>query len=216
MPTGTRDYQAWHAGYDDPGSALSWRLRTVQAWVSRALDEHAGQVQVLSLCAGDGRDVIEVLAARPDRERVRATLLELHPGIADRARSAVAAAGLGEQVEVRSVDAGKSDAFAGLAPADVVLLVGVLGNIGEEDLPTTIAACPQLCTPGATLIWSRGRGAEVGDRDTEVRAWFTAAGFEELDHAALEDGSRPALGAVRYDGPPRPVVPGRRWFTFRR
>jgi hypothetical protein len=208
---GLRDYEEWHRSYDDPGSGLSWRLRRVQAHVSDALDQRSGPVRLLSACSGDGRDVIGVLAGRPDADRVRAVLLELHPGIADRARAAAAATGLAG-VEVRTVDAGTTDAYAGAVPADVVLLVGIFGNISDEDLGRTIHAAPQLCAPGATLLWSRAR--DERDLNAEVRAQFTAAGFAELAYETLNRDRTPALGVVRYTGPPVDLVPGQRLFTF--
>ncbi len=210
-----RDYEQWLQGYDDPASGLSWRLRTVQAAIAAALDRTSGPARLVSACAGDGRDVIGVLAGRQDADRVSATLLELHPDIAERARAAAVRAGV-PQVRVRTTDAGRSDAYAGLVPADLVLLVGIFGNIDAADLHATIAAAPQLCAPGATLVWTRGRGGTLGDRDAEVRAAFRAAGFTELEHATHERGHRPAVGVVRYDGPPVPLEPGTTWFTFRR
>jgi hypothetical protein len=144
-------------------------------------------------------------------DRVRAVLLELHPGIADRARAAAAAAEL-VGVEVRTVDAGTTDAYAGAVPADIVLLVGIFGNISDHDLWRTIEFAPQLCAPGAVLFWSRGR--DEGDLNAEVRARFAAAGFLELAYETLERDGMPALGVVRYDGPPVDLVPGRRLFTF--
>jgi hypothetical protein len=118
-------------------------------------------------------------------------------------------------VEVRVADAGFTDAYVGAVPADIVLLVGIFGNIGDADLAGTIAAAPQLCAPGATLIWSRG--CEGADRNDVVRERFVAAGFTEIDHAVF-DGSdpRPAIGVVRHEGPAPPLEPGRRLFTFRR
>jgi hypothetical protein len=208
---GMRDYDEWHSQYDDPDSDLSWRLRRVQAHLADALERHPGPCQVVSACSGDGRDVLQVLADRDDADRVRAVLLELHLGIADRARAAAAAAGLAG-VEVRTVDAGTSDAYAGAVPADIVLLVGIFGNIGDDALWRTIAAAPQLCAPGATLLWSRGR--DEGDLNDEVRARFTAAGFAELAYETLDRDGWPALGVVRYDGPPVDLVPGQSLFTF--
>lgn len=221
MSTELRDYEAWHDGYDEAGSGLSWRLSTVQRYLSAVLDSSGldrreGPFQVLSVCAGDGRDIIGVLTGRADAARVHATLLELHPGIADSARRRVDEAGLAEQIEVRTVDAGTSDTYRDLPPADLVLLVGIFGNISDEDLQRTVTASPGLCAPGAALLWSRGRGGTLTDRNDAVRAWFGAAGFTELDYATSDRGHRPALGLVRYDGPPRPVHPGQRWFTFTR
>ena len=208
----TRDYQAWHDQYGDPASLLPWRLGVVQGWLRDALDRTSGPVRVVSACSGDGRDILGVLAERDDRARVSTTLVEAHPGIADAARARVAELGL-DAVTVRTADAGVTDAYVGAVPAAVVLLVGIFGNISDEDVAATIAAAPALCAPGATVLWSRSRG-EVGDLDAQVRDWFRAAGFTELDHATRDDGGRPAVGVVRYDGPAVELVPGRRLFSF--
>jgi hypothetical protein len=212
-----RDYEQWHDQYDDPGSALSWRLGVVRAAIAAELDRRAGPVRVVSVCSGDGRDLLGVLAERTDADRVVATLLELHPAIAERARAAAAAF---PGVEVRTVDAGDSSSYLGAVPADLVLLVGVLGNLTPEDLRGTIAATPQLCAPDATVIWTRGLSGDA--RNDEVRRGFTAAGFTELDYREfedVEDGSDPdltrtAVGVARLAGDPAPLEPGRRLFTF--
>lgn len=206
-----RDYEAWHRGYEDPASTLPWRLGVVQQAIDVALDERTGPVRVLSACSGDGRDVIGVLSRRTDADRVSARLIEVHPTIARAAERAAAAAGL-PAVSVHAADAGETDAYVGAVPAEVVLLVGIFGNITDRDIARTIAAAPQLCAPGATLVWSRGR--DGGDRNAEVRAWFAAAGFDEIAYRTLDEGTRPAVGIARYVGEPADLVTGQRLFTF--
>ncbi|MEV4896956.1 hypothetical protein AB0K48_47160, partial [Nonomuraea sp. NPDC055795] len=51
------DWHGWHTGYDAPGSPLWRRLRVVRAAISGVLD--AGARTVVSLCAGQGRDLLE-------------------------------------------------------------------------------------------------------------------------------------------------------------
>lgn len=206
--SGTRDYLDWHRRYDDPGSSLSWRLERVRHHIGSALDDHPGPTRVLSVCSGDGRDLLPVLAERRDADRVSAVLMELHPDLAQQARDAAAAARLA-QVVVRTVDASAAEAYRGAAPADVVLLVGIFGNVADDDVWRLIAFAPQLCRPGATLVWSRGRrfsrdlpGVTAGDLNDAVRARFAAAGFSEIAYEPHDSGSLPALGVVRYDGPP--------------
>jgi hypothetical protein len=219
----TRDYQDWHQSYDDPDSSLSWRLQRVRRYVHDALDRLPGDVRLLSVCSGDGRDVLGVLAQRGDADRVSGVLLELHPGLAQQARDAAAAAGL-SQVEVRTVDASRVDAYRGAVPADIVVLVGVFGNIADVDVWRLIGFAPQLCRPGATLVWSRGRtfsralpGVTAGDLNDEVRARFSAAGFDELDYETHQEDGGPALGLVRYAGPPVELRPDQpTLFTFLR
>ena len=185
----------------------------VRDYLRRALDEHAGPVRVLSLCAGDGRDVIGVLAERDEADRVSAVLVELDPHIAETGRVAARQAGL-DGVEVRTLDAADPTGYADAWPADVVLLVGIFGNISHDDLWRTIDTAPALCRPGATLLWSRGRDRD--DLNDAVRARFAAVGFTELGYDAREDGSRPALGLLRYDGPPvGPPAPGPLFTFFR-
>lgn len=206
-----RDYEAWHRGYDDPASSLSWRLGRVRHYLHEALDECAGPVRIVSACAGDGRDVIGVLRERDDADRVSATLIELHPAIAEAAADAARAAGLGG-VAVRTADAGSTDAYAGAVPADVVLLVGIFGNITDADIERTIAAIPTLCAPAATVVWSR---APRGQGNARLRTWFAEAGFAELDYAEHEQaGDRTGLGVTRFVGGPVPLPAGRRLFTF--
>jgi hypothetical protein len=208
-----RDYLKWHDGYDNPSSDLSWRLRQAQAYIRQALDHLEGPVTVISLCAGDGRDVLQVLADRNDSARVRTTLIELHPVLAQRARTFAADAGL-TGVTVRSQDAGNTTAYAGSVPADLVIMMGIFGNISDDDVRRTIQTAPQLCRPGATLLWSRSTNGT--DQNASVRAWLADAGFTELGYREFDQdqAERAALGSARYGGPLQPLVPGRQLFTF--
>ena len=113
-------WETWHGAYADPASSLSRRLRVVQKQISRWLDATAPQpVRVVSLCAGDGRDLLEVLAGRDDADRVTATLVELDPRLAGRARDRARG---WSGIEVRTADAGDYEVYADLPPADLVLL----------------------------------------------------------------------------------------------
>jgi hypothetical protein len=210
-----RDYLKWHEAYDDPSSDLSWRLHQVQAYIRSALDQMDGEGTVLSLCAGDGRDVLEVLAERDDSARIQTTLLELHPVLAQRGREFAAASGLAN-VTVRTVDAGNSTAYADAIPADLVIMIGIFGNISDDDVRRTIMTAPQLCRPGATLLWSRATGPD--DANSLVRQLLPTAGFVELDYREfdLDEKERAALGSARYAGPPQPLITGRQVFTFLR
>ena len=110
---GDRDWLEWHRPYDVPGSSLAVRLSLVQGHIVRALDEApAGEIRIVSMCAGQGRDVIGALRAHPRRADVRARLVELDPRNAVIAREMADAAGLG-RVEVVTGDASVSDAYLG-------------------------------------------------------------------------------------------------------
>ncbi len=210
---GRMDWLAWHERYADPGSPLSRRLRLVQRHIAEFLDERPEpSLAVLSLCAGQGRDLIGVLADHPGAGRVHARLIELDERNATAARAAAGAARL-PGVTVLQADAADPANFTGAVPADLVLLVGVLGNISDSDARTTIGALPMLCATGATVVWTRTRRAP--DRTPAVRAWFAAAGFAEQTFDA-PDGVLFSVGVHRFTGRPRPLASGGRLFTFTR
>ena len=208
-----RDYVAWHDAYDDPQSSLSWRLSVVRSWIERTLDELSSPFRVLSVCAGDGRDVLGVLALRPDLANVDVTLLEIDPVLAARARSQAAHLHPRIRVDVRVVDAGDPAAYSEAVPADLVLLVGIFGNISDADLARTIAAAPGMCRPGATVLWSRGR--HRGDRTDAIRRCFFAAGFDQIGLDTLDRDGHPTVGAMRFLDETTPM-PTQRLFTFLR
>ena len=90
-----RDWVEWHQAHADPALGLSARLRCVRRHLSRAIDQAAaGRVQLVSLCAGQGHDVIGVLETHPRRDEVIAVLVEAGPRNAELARHRAAAAGL--------------------------------------------------------------------------------------------------------------------------
>ena len=141
------DWSEWHDAYERPDSGLADRLDAVRAEINRRLDQTAPDpVRVISACAGDGRDLLGVLAGRSDAGRVSALLVEYDAALVTRARAAADA--LGARVEVRQADAADSSVYADAAPADLVLLCGIFGNVSDNDVRATIGAAPQLCGPG--------------------------------------------------------------------
>jgi hypothetical protein len=205
------DWQRWHNDYDQPGSGLARRLSVVQGQVRAALDRApAGAVRVISLCAGQGRDVLDVTAGHPRRADVRARLVELDPRLSSFAEERARELGLQDQVEVVTGDAALIDQYGGMVPADVVLVCGVFGNISDEDIAATIDTCPQLCETGATLIWTRHR--EEPDLVPQICEWFEARGFERVWVSDRDAGF--GVGVHRFTGEPQPLVPGRTLFSF--
>ncbi|GAA2756878.1 class I SAM-dependent methyltransferase family protein [Actinopolymorpha rutila] len=204
-------WQEWHEPYADENSPLSRRLRLVQQHIASWLDQRSDErLTVVSACAGQAHDLIGVLAARADAHRVQATLLEYDTGNVAAAKVAADRAGLSDLV-IRQADAGQLSSYAGTHPADLVLMVGVFGNITDADVKRTIAALPQLCAEGATVIWTRTRRAP--DLTPAVREWLRDAGFvEEAFHAP--DGVRFSVGVHRFEGTPRPLDVTGAIFTF--
>ncbi len=206
-----RDWVEWHQAYDAPDSPLARRLVLVQDQLRFALDRApAGPVRLLSLCAGEGRDVLGVLASHPRRDDVRARLLELNPKLSAAARAEAAAQQL--ELEVRTTDAGLTDGYVGAVPADVVLVCGVFGNVSTEDIEAIITSLDQLCAAEASVLWTRHRFPP--DMTPTIRDWFAQSGFRELAFDVLGDSDYVSVGHHAFAGQPAALQTGRRLFTF--
>jgi hypothetical protein len=207
---GNGDWYGWHARYDTPGSALGRRLAVVQRHIGLVLDGAApGPLRALSLCAGQGRDLIGALAGHPRRHDVTARLVELDPRNAAFAARAAEAAGL-PRVEVRVGDAALVDQYADLVPADLVLVCGVFGNVSDADIAATIGHLGGLCATGGTVIWTRHR--EPPDLVPDICRWFAAEGFEL--HWLSDPDAGFGVGVHRFAGHPRSLRLGARMFSF--
>jgi ACT domain-containing protein len=186
-------------------------LLLVRRRIREALhDQPPGPVRVLSMCAGQGRDLIGALAGHPRRADVRARLVELDPRNADRAWESARSAGLAG-VDVVTGDAGVSTVYEAVVGVHIALVCGVFGNITDTDIRHTITELPRLCAPGATVIWTRHR--EPPDLTPTVRAWFAESGFAELAFDSAAD-TWIGVGTHRLTGPALPYLPDVRLFEF--
>jgi len=216
---GDSHWVRWHAPYEDPSSGLSLRLRTVQSMVRAALDEipgpdiHREPIRMVSLCAGQGRDVIDVVASHPRGPEVSALLVELDPALAAFARERAVAAGPGvaERIRIVEGDASQSHWYADDVPADIVLVCGVFGNISPADITRTIQAMRGFCVEGGHVVWTRHR--RPPDLTPAIRADFAAAGFTELAFEAPENTVM-TVGHHRLDEATALFDPGLRLFDF--
>jgi hypothetical protein len=205
-PRAGRDWIAWHQGYDQD-SPLHHRLIAVQRRIRDALlASPAGPIRVVSACAGEGRDLFGALDLHPRAPDVRGRLVELDVELARRA-----AASAPPGIEVVCADAGRTDAYVGAVPADLVLVCGVFGNITDADVRGTIGALPTLCASSATVVWTRHR--RPPDLTVDIQGWFAAAGFEPIAFDAPADFEW-SVGVQHFTGDPEPIVAGRRLFSF--
>jgi hypothetical protein len=211
--TSGRDWYAWHDTYEDADSTLARRLTVIQGWLRQALDQlPAGPVRLISMVAGQARDVEGVLRDHPRAGDVSGRIVEL-----DRRNSAVAREALsriaGDRIEVVTGDASQADAYLGATPAEILVVVGLFGNIAEADIERTIRLLPGFAAPGGYVVWSRGVGRRGAvDLNPTVRQWFAQAGFTELEHTYI-DGHQ-GLGFHRFDGTPTPFPAGAKLFEF--
>jgi hypothetical protein len=179
----------------------------VQRHIRDALDAcRPGPIHMVSVCAGQGHDVIGALADHPRAGDVRARLVEL-----DAVNVAQAQTNAPAEVDVVCADASDTNAYDGAVPAEIVLANGVFGNISDADIEHTINVLPSLCAPHATVLWTRHR--RPPDVTPQIRGWFTAAGFDEVAFEGPE-GFIFGVGVHRLARDPDPFEPGVKLFDF--
>ena len=205
-----RDWHEWHAAYDNPDSGLAQRLSWVQDQIAAVLDAApAGSLRAISLCAGQGRDLIGVLAGHPRARDVTARLVELDPRNTEVAARLAADSGLGN-VEIVTGDASLTSQYAGLVPADLVLACGLFGNMTDAHVKQMIGYCAQLCAEGGTVIWTRARWEP--DLVPGICAWFEQRDFERVSLTSADYVQ--CVGAHRRAARPEPLEPDAVMFTF--
>ncbi|GAC1435025.1 MAG: hypothetical protein NVSMB6_31930 [Burkholderiaceae bacterium] len=160
------------------------------------------------MCAGDGRDLLGVLPQHPRASDVGGRLVELDPMLAERARTVAPRA-----IEIACRDAGHSEAYDGVVPANLLLCCGLFVIVSDEDILNTIHAWPMLCAPNARVIWTRGAFSTGPDLRETVRSWVTLVGFEEIAFDGPPESY--GVGVAKMVRAPEPYRPGVRLFTFR-
>lgn len=203
-----KDWLKWHDAYEDDNSELSQRLIIVKGWLSELINERG--TRIISICAGQGNDVIDVLSDTKIPQ-VSAHMLESDKRNVRVAKERINKANLEKTVNVVETDAGLSDSYLGLVPADIVLACGVFGNIEDEYIFTTIDFLPQCLKSEGSVIWTRSR--RQPDITPKIRRYLKEHQFEELDFVAPEK-TKISVGVNRYKGEPAELQTGKKIFEF--
>lgn len=205
----TMDWHQWHGAYEH-NPALQKRLALVRKHLSRCLDRSApGEIRIISVCAGDGRDVLKTLADHKRIGDARVRLVEMDPNLVADGENACRALHLSNQVEFVIGDAGHPDPYRTVAPAHIVLMCGMLGLVNARELPNVVRAMQALCAHKGHVVWTRRLDWRNGVRQTMVlqgllaKGGFRRAALNLTSFGAMLSrtaGPSFAVGTHRYDG----------------
>jgi hypothetical protein len=191
------------------------RLAAVQDHLSESLElATPGPVRIVSLCAGDGRDVIGVLPTHPRRDDVRAWLVELDRDSVAAGIEQRHAAGLDDRVEFIQGDATDYATYRGLLPCDIVLMCGVLGHVRPVERSLLVQRLRAFCKPRGAVIWTRGVKRGMA-RYNEFKSLFEDHSFE-LARETLTPEGKWGICAHRYAALPCDAPESGRIFQFQR
>lgn len=194
-------WQSWHENYRN-SLPLRARLEEVSQQVTDAINAiESPRVHVLSLCSGDGRDLLKVLLSGNTNKAVDATLIELDPILVEQGREAFAEHGFSDFVQFRCADATLFSSYQDLPKAELVMVCGVFGNVRANHVERLIFSLKGFCSPGARVVWTRSLN-EFDDGEAaaqRIRCCFKDTGFREAAFKRTPEGTF-AVGSLIYEG----------------
>lgn len=216
------DWLAWHDGYEK-NPALQKRLKLVEGQISQCLSTcQLGSIHIIGVCAGDGRDLLGALVDHPRRDDVRALLVELDPALVRRGQAASAAVGLSNQVAFVNGDATISSSYSSMAPANIVMMCGMLGLVPCSEFPNVVHTMQRLCAKGGRIVWTRRLDHNGKRYIRSLQRLMASNGFRQTQYAVTSRGISLlaprkvsfAVGTHQFEDSPSPLRSGERLFQL--
>jgi hypothetical protein len=191
------------------------RLESVQQHLIVCLDEAPrGPIRLISICSGDGRDVIGVLKTHQRRKDMSARLIELDRQSVVAGMREASLVGLQDTVRFFNRDATDYATYQGMAPADIVLACGVWGHVPTRERVGLTSALAGLCSPRGTVTWTRGISNGTA-RLREIESLFASSTWERVRITITPD-NKWAVATYRRDGQSTVLPRTGRIFNFER
>lgn len=209
----SKDWFAWHDNYRTR-PRMRQRLQIVREYISTYLNQSPpGKIRVISVCAGDSRDLIGTLFDHPRASDVSGRLIEIDSRLVEAGRSAAESAGLLNQLEFVCGDATLASVYQGVVPADLVLLCGVFGNVPETEVPRLSGSLSYLCKTNGLVIWTRDLAQDGERRLAMIRECLQESALEEVSFRMTPTGNM-GVGRHRYLGETLPLPENQELFIF--
>ncbi|MEH2291760.1 class I SAM-dependent methyltransferase family protein [Nostoc sp.] len=208
-----KDWYEWHDLYNTEPK-LQQRLEIVREYIAYSLNASPdGAIRIVSVCAGDGRDLLGILKNHPRAKDVSARLVEINSNLVERGRATIESLDLASQIEFINGDATLAANYVEAVPADIVIVCGVFGNLADEaELNRLLDNLSFLSKQGAFIIWTRGHSNGITYSET-VRKILRTSGFEEVNFK-LTSTRDMGVGLHRYLGENLAVPKEQQLFVF--
>jgi hypothetical protein len=209
---GSRGWSGWpDEAYKREG--FQQRLSFVHDHLTECLNTAPrGAVRILSICSGDGRDVLGVLESHRRATEVTASLVELDSQSVAAGESRAKESGLESAVRFLNTDATVFETYQAIAPADIVLVCGVWGHVPADERGQLVRAIECFCKRDGRVIWTRG--VEKGrHRLEEIAAHFPDANWKKVRESI---GPKWGVMTHQYCGPQRAIPATGQIFNFTR
>jgi len=205
-----KDWAEWHDKYDVENSDLAARLVLVQSAIKQSVPLNVTNVYtIIDICGGDARDIVGALSSHPAKDKINGVLIEIDIALASKAKKSFKNAEL--NINTVLADAADTHFYKNYAPADLVLLCGVFGNVKDTDVKKIISHLPYLCKRGGKVIWTRNK--REPDVTPQIREFFKETNFEETAFITTESNMY-AIGINTFRGEPVASWTDTHMFTF--
>ncbi|NNN20704.1 MAG: SAM-dependent methyltransferase [Acidimicrobiales bacterium] len=203
-------WESWHDSYSVKNSDLSYRLEVVKQRLQELIERFEVPVRILSLCAGQGHDVIQTLKENPNLNISKALLVELDPKNVSVGESEIKRSGLGT-VNYLEGDAANVSLYSDFVPVEILLLCGIFGNISLDDIKNTLERSSSFLAPGGFVVWTRHR--KEPDATPAIRNWCAEFGYREI---AFDTPDRHEFSVGTYElvKAPSKFLPDGKLFQF--
>jgi non-ribosomal peptide synthetase component F/acyl carrier protein len=204
----------WHKNYE-VSPRLKARLQLVQGQIDGVLiAAPPGPIRILSICAGDGRDL---LGLRPDHSRrpdIVAYLVDNDSPSLERGRREAAQIQFPGQLHFLEADATQNRSYQDLGHFDLVLISGLLGHLRPEGVTSLLTGLPMLCRHNGWVLWNRHLVLNQGSRQVPtIRQCLAETGFSEI-HFQMTDPQGFAVSLAQFRGTSQPLPPEGTLFEF--
>jgi SAM-dependent methyltransferase len=211
----SKDWVRFHHLYET-WPPLQARLQIVRQQIGAALAAMPpGRVRILSLCAGDGRDLLGALSDYPRATDVEACLIDNNAELVARGEAARAELGLPASIRFLHADATCAELYLPLAPADLVVAAGVFGHLEPPSMQRLVQSLCSLCKTNARVIWTHRIDRPADEyRIALLRQMLHAADFDEQIFTPTDPPGF-VVATHAFNGQPLPLVTDEPLFDFR-
>lgn len=169
----------WHENaYNNTNSLAYQRTEIVKNLINKYLYEINKNVVIVSIGAGQGRDILSVLKERKDNNRIFTYLIDTDMECLDYAKNYAEKNNI-INVNVVNIDGSLTENYKDIPKADLIIFCGMMNQKNTEEVKSLANNMKFLCNEDAQIIWSRHGYDE--DYSTSFRNVFNENFYKELD-----------------------------------
>ena len=169
----------WHEeAYNDINSLPYQRTEIVKDLINKYLSEIDKDIVVISIGAGQSRDILPVLIGRKDNDRITTYLIDTDIECLNYAKNYAKDNNI-INVHIVDMDGSLVKNYKDIPKADLIIFCGMMTQKNTDEVKKLANNIKLICNKDAQIIWSR-HGYDK-DYSTPFRNVFNENFYKELD-----------------------------------